>query len=146
MESMAEPVARIWSTQSAIGWPVAALAVAAMARDHLSGGDTIAFLVTSAVALSAATAIFAYVIPRTKANAASSTVAAKRGLAVQSPRSGLEYRRSSLVSCSSWAEAASRSGCSDGTVTAATSPLHGNAFGATQGARPAGTRSRGDTE
>lgn len=81
MESMAETqVARIWSTQSAIGWLVAGLAVAAMARDHLSGGDTIAFLTTSAVALSVAAAVFAYLIPRTKANPASSTVAAKRGL------------------------------------------------------------------
>lgn len=80
MESTADtPMAR-FSPQTAIGWLVAVLAVGAMALDHLSGGDTIAFVATSAVALAFAAAIFGYLIPRTKANAASSTAAAKRGL------------------------------------------------------------------
>ena len=67
------------SSETRIGLFVGALAVTAMVVDHLIPGDPIAFLVTSALALAVAAAIFGHVIPRTKAKPAASTLAAKRG-------------------------------------------------------------------
>ena len=117
MESTADtPMAR-FSPQTAIGWLVAALAVGAMALDHLSGGDTIAFVATSAVALAFAAAIFGYLIPRTKANAASSTVPRSEVLSAASLLCSA-CRRSSSASRSSLAAAASRSAYWDVTATA----------------------------
>lgn len=71
---------RNMSSETGTGLLVGALAVAAMAVDHLIPGDPIAFLVTSALALALAAAIFGHVIPRTKANPAVSTLAARRGM------------------------------------------------------------------
>jgi hypothetical protein len=70
------------SRETAIGLFACALAVAAMAVDHLIPGDPIAFLVTSALALALAALLFGRLIPRTKASPDSSTVAGRRGIVV----------------------------------------------------------------
>jgi hypothetical protein len=82
MESVvrSDQTTRNLSSETRIGLFVAALAVAAMVVDHLIPGDPIAFLVTSTLALALAAAIFGHIIPRTKANPAASTLAAKRGM------------------------------------------------------------------
>jgi hypothetical protein len=91
MERVAEPASRTQSltvtlreiqAETAIGLFACALAVAAMAVDHLIPGDPIAFLLTSVVALALAALLFGRLIPRTKASPESSTVAAKRGILV----------------------------------------------------------------
>jgi hypothetical protein len=82
MESVvrSDQTKRNLSSETRIGLLVGALAVAAMVADHLIPGDPIAFLVTSTLALALAAAIFGHIIPRTKANPAVSTLAARRGM------------------------------------------------------------------
>jgi hypothetical protein len=68
------------SREMAIGLFACALAVAAMAVDHLIPGDVIAFLVTSALTLALAAFLFAYLVPRTKASPAPFAAATRRGI------------------------------------------------------------------
>jgi hypothetical protein len=71
---------RSLSRESAIGIGVAALAVSAMAVDHLVPGDLIAFAVTSALALGLAALLFGRIIPRVKASSEAPSLAARRGI------------------------------------------------------------------
>jgi hypothetical protein len=81
MESTLRAAAtRSLSTEAAIGIFAGALAVGAMVVDHLIHGDVTAFVVTSAIALTVAAALFGRVIPRTKASADAAVLAAKRGM------------------------------------------------------------------
>jgi CDP-diglyceride synthetase len=68
------------STEGAIGVVAGALAVGAMVIDHLINGDSAAFLVTSAIALTVAAVLFGRVIPRTKASADAAVLAARRAM------------------------------------------------------------------
>jgi hypothetical protein len=71
---------RSLSTEAAIGIFAGALAVGAMVIDHLIHGDGAAFVITSAIALSVAAALFGRVIPRTKASTDAVVLAPKRGM------------------------------------------------------------------
>lgn len=68
------------STETAIGIFAGALSVGALVVDHLIHGDVAAFVVTSAIALTVAAALFGQLIPRTKASANAVVLAAKRGM------------------------------------------------------------------
>jgi hypothetical protein len=72
------------SREAAIGLLACALALGAMAVDHLIPGDPVAFVVTSARALALAAFLFGYVIPRTKASSEPLAAAARRGILVSS--------------------------------------------------------------
>jgi hypothetical protein len=78
--SLRAALTRSISTEVAIGIVAGALAVGAMVVDHLTQGDSAAFVITSAIALSVAAALFGRVIPRTKASADAVVLAAKRGM------------------------------------------------------------------
>ena len=71
---------RSLSTETAIGVFAGALTVGAMVVDHLIHGDAAAFVVTSAIALTVAAALFGRIIPRTKASPAASVLAARRAM------------------------------------------------------------------
>jgi hypothetical protein len=71
---------RSLSTEAAIGVFAGVLAVGAMAVDHLIHGDAAFFVITSAIALTVAGALFGRVIPRTKASPAASVLAARRAM------------------------------------------------------------------
>jgi hypothetical protein len=68
------------SRESAIGIAATALAVGAMAVDHLVPDDLTAFLLSSGLSVALAAVLFGWIVPRTKASASGPELAARRGL------------------------------------------------------------------